>query len=91
MVVMDDEEAGGFLFSYEKLLGAKDKTKADLDNERMGKETGIDRTRRLFYVTCSRSQASLALVAYSSNPEAVRQYAVGGRLVRPADVDTLVG
>ena len=76
MVVMDDVEAGGFLFSYEKLLGVKEKTNTDLENERVGAETGIDRTRRLFYVTCSRTQDSLALIAYSSDPGKVRQHAI---------------
>jgi DNA helicase-2/ATP-dependent DNA helicase PcrA len=65
-----------FLFSFEKLFGAKDKTSTDLKNEREGNETGIDRTRRLFYVTCSRSQESLAIVAYSSNPAKVREHAL---------------
>lgn len=76
MVVMDDAEAGGFLFSYEKLFGAKERTSTDLKNEKAGGETGVDRTRRLFYVTCSRTQDSLALIAYSANPGKVRQHAV---------------
>lgn len=76
MVVMDDEEAGGFLFSYEKLFGVKDKTKTDLKNEQDGNETGIDRTRRLFYVTCSRAEKSLAIVAYSANPQKVRDHVI---------------
>lgn len=71
-VILDDESAGGFLFSFEKLFGAKEKTPADIKNEQAGTETGIDRTRRLLYVTCSRSQSSLALVAYSSEPAKVR-------------------
>ena len=74
MVIMDDAEARGFLFNYEKLFAAKEKTKNDLDNERDGKETGIDRTRRLFYVTCSRAQKSLALVAYTSRADKLREY-----------------
>jgi DNA helicase-2/ATP-dependent DNA helicase PcrA len=76
MVIMDDEEARGFLFSYEKLHGAKLKSKTDLEHERAGEETSIDRTRRLFYVTCSRSQDSLALVAYTSDPAKVQSNAV---------------
>ncbi len=67
-VVMDDSEARGFMFSFEKLFGAKeDSTRRDPE-----KETSIDRTRRLFYVTCSRAEDSLALVAYTSSPEKVR-------------------
>jgi DNA helicase-2/ATP-dependent DNA helicase PcrA len=56
------------MFSFDKLFGAKeDSTRRD-----PGKETSIDRTRRLFYVTCSRAEDSLALVAYTSSPEKVR-------------------
>lgn len=76
LVILDDDDAGGFLFSYEKLFGAKDKSDTDLENERKGKETGIDRTRRLFYVTCSRSEKSLGIVAYSTNPERVKQHVI---------------
>lgn len=72
MVVISDEEARGFLFNYSKLFGAKGKSKADLDNEAAGKETTIDRTRRLFYVTCSRAERSLAVVYYAENPAASR-------------------
>lgn len=71
-VIMDDSEARGFMFSYEKLFGAKENsTRRDA-----GQETSIDRTRRLFYVTCSRAKDSLALVAYSSNPKQVRNYVI---------------
>lgn len=71
MVILDDEEAKGFLFSYEKLFGAKEPTDTDKKNLQEGKETSKDRTRRLFYVTCSRAEKSLAIVAYTSNPELV--------------------
>lgn len=73
MVVISDEEARGFMFSYDKLFGAKAKSTTDLKHESAGEETTIDRTRRLFYVTCSRAESSLAIVAYSENPEVVRQ------------------
>ncbi|MEQ5810011.1 ATP-dependent helicase [Alteromonas sp. NFXS44] len=76
MVVLDDEEARGFLFSYEKLFGAKPLTATDQRNQREGKETGIDRTRRLFYVTCSRAEDSLAVIAYTNEPDEVNKTAV---------------
>ena len=66
----------GFLFSYEKLFGAKAKSKTDLDNESQGKDTTIDRTRRLFYVTCSRAMSSLGIVAYTGDPTAVQHHVV---------------
>jgi len=74
MVLMDDEEARGFLFGYDKLLGAKAPTAADIKNVQEGRETSIDRTRRLFYVTCSRTSSSLVLVTYSPDPAAVRAH-----------------
>jgi DNA helicase-2/ATP-dependent DNA helicase PcrA len=76
MVLMDDDEARGFLFGYDKLLGAKAPSAADIKNAQEGKETSIDRTRRLFYVTCSRARSSLALVAYSLEPSAIRAHVI---------------
>ena len=76
MVILDDEESRGFMFSYEKLFGAQEKTATDLKNETEGKETGIDRTRRLFYVTCSRAEESLAVVAYTQNSKAVKNHVI---------------
>lgn len=69
LVVMDDQEAEGFLFSYDKLFGAQELSETDLDNVKNGKETTIDRTLRLLYVTCSRARESLALVLWSSDPK----------------------
>jgi len=70
MVVMDDESAGGFLFSYDKIFGGTELGATDRKNIAAGKETSIDRTLRLLYVTCSRAEESLALVLWSSGPEA---------------------
>lgn len=62
MVIMDDTEARGFMFKYEDLFGGKSEGKV------------LEATRRLFYVTTSRAKKSLALVAYSSNPERVKRF-----------------
>lgn len=64
LVIMDDTEARGFLFKYEKLFSDA------------GEDTTIASTRRLFYVTCSRAEQSLCLVAYTSNPEGVRNHVI---------------
>lgn len=74
MVVMDDSQAGGFLISYDKLFGGKDLSSADQSNVQEGKETTIDRSLRLLYVTCSRARESLALVLWSTQPEAAMAY-----------------
>lgn len=76
MVILDDEESRGFLFSYDKLFGSKELTDADKKNIAEGKETGTDRTRRLFYVACSRAKESLAIVAYTDKPEVVSKSSI---------------
>jgi DNA helicase-2/ATP-dependent DNA helicase PcrA len=63
MVIMDDAEARGFQFKYEDLFGGK-----------VAGEKSVETTRRLFYVTASRAKKALALVAYSSSPERVKQF-----------------
>lgn len=73
MAILDDEEARGFMFSYDKLLGVKPLSSKDHDNERMGADSAPKRSRRLFYVICSRAQQSLAVVAYTKSPNAVEQ------------------
>ena len=74
MVILDDAEARGFMFSYEKLLGAKAPSKADEKNRLEKKDTSIERTRRLFYVTCSRAQQSLAVVVYTKEVSKVANH-----------------
>ncbi|AAZ26646.1 UvrD-helicase domain-containing protein [Colwellia psychrerythraea] len=75
MAVLDDKFKG-FLFDYEKLFGAKDLTKKDIENEDLGKDSALSRTRRLFYVICSRAEQSLAVVAYSNDPIAIEKTAI---------------
>lgn len=76
MVILDDAQAKGFLFSYEKLFGVKAQSDTDIKNERDGKDTGIIRTARLFYVACTRAENSLAVVAYTENEELVKATAL---------------
>lgn len=62
MVIMDDQEARGFMFKYEDLFGRKTEGKT------------LEATRRLFYVTASRATRSLALVAYTDDVARVRKF-----------------
>nr|WP_022978367.1 hypothetical protein [Nevskia ramosa] len=68
MVVMDDKLAGGNQISYDKIFGGVQLSNSDWENVGKRKETTIDRTLRLLYVTCSRAQESLAFVLWSSDP-----------------------
>ena len=89
MVIIDDTEARGFMFSYDKLFGTKDKTTTDVKNELENKETGIDRTRRLLYVTCSRAIKSLVLVLYTPNLETARTHVISEEWFSEKEIEIL--
>ena len=89
MVIIDDAEARGFLFSFDKLFGVKGLTATDLKNEEEGRDTGIDRTRRLLYVTCSRAMKSLALVLYSPNLEGAKAHSIGEEWFTEGEIEIL--
>lgn len=67
MVIIDDNAARSNNFSYDKLFGLEPKSDTDIKNESEGKDTTLDRTRRLLYVTCSRAVDSLAIVYYTDD------------------------
>ena len=66
-----------------------DDVMTDLKNEEEGNDTSIDRTRRLFYVTCSRAEKSLAIIAYSSNPEMVKQHVLTNGWFEEIEIENL--
>lgn len=76
MVIIDDAEARGFMFSYDKLFGVKELSDTDKKNIADGKETSIERTQRLFYVTCTRAKNSLAVVMYTNDPNRVKEQTI---------------
>lgn len=69
LVVLDDDEGTHTQFSYDKYFGVKEPSRADLKNIAEGKETSVDRTRRLFYVCCTRALTDLVVVYFSTEPE----------------------
>ncbi|WP_328532147.1 AAA family ATPase [Nocardioides sp. NBC_00368] len=81
IVVLDDEEGRYSLYSYDKLLGLKDLSAADIANQSKGEDSAIERTRRLLYVCVSRARESLAVVLFAADVnravEAVRRSALG--------------
>lgn len=85
MVVMDDEDAAGYLFAYDRLFGAP-LGDADVKNAAIGKETSIDRTLRLLYVTCSRAKESLALILWAKDSSQALAYAQKSKWFRPGEV-----
>jgi len=86
MVVMDDDDAGGFLFSYEQYFGAKELSQASQKKRDAGEETGLDRTRRLFYVTSTRAKNSLAHVIYTSDVSKVKANLIEKKFAREVEI-----
>lgn len=76
LVVLDDSQASGNLFSYDRLMGIKSPSSSDLKNQADGKDTSFERTLRLFYVACTRAKNSLAIVHYSADPDSVRSHLI---------------
>lgn len=89
MVIIDDSEARGFMFSYDKLFGTKELTPTDIKNIDLGKETGVDRTRRLFYVACSRAEESLAIVVYTDFPKLIKSGVIKKRWFKESEVEII--
>ncbi len=89
VVIIDDEEAKGFMFSYDKLFGIKGPSASDLKNEAEGNDTGIDRTRRLFYVACSRAEEGLAVIAYTYNPSLIKTNAIANGWFNETEIEVL--
>lgn len=90
LVIMDDTDAKGFLFSYEKLFGTKPLSDTDLKRAAAGEETGADRTRRLLYVTATRAERSLALVGYTDDPAALAIAVVNNGWFAADEVEVIV-
>jgi DNA helicase II / ATP-dependent DNA helicase PcrA len=67
LVVLDDDEGTHVQFSYNKYLGLNALSDREEVNRREGKETTIDRTRRLFYVCCTRAMKDLIVVLFTND------------------------
>lgn len=69
LVVVDDEEGKLPAFSYGKYFGVVPLSDTDKKNIAEGKDSVIDRTRRLFYVCCSRSLSDLAVIVFAADTQ----------------------
>ena len=89
LVLIDEEAAKGNMFSYEKLFNVIPLSQTDIKNKEMGMENSIDRTSRLFYVTCTRAKESLAILMYTSNTERAKQTAIHNGWFGKNEIDVL--
>lgn len=89
LVLIDDGAARGNTFSYDKLFNVAPLSNTDIQNKEKGKENSIDRTGRLFYVTCTCAKESLAILMYTSNPDKAKQTAIQNGWFADNEIDIL--
>lgn len=73
LVIADDGESSHFQFSYDKYFGLKELSGNDKKNLGEGKETQVERTRRLFYVCCTRALGDLVVVLFANEVDAAER------------------
>jgi DNA helicase-2/ATP-dependent DNA helicase PcrA len=89
VVILDDEENTHTQYSYDKLLGLEALSKTDNENITSGKDSVLDRTRRLFYVCCSRATKDLGVVLYTNNIQGARSRLIQSSLFAEGNVHEL--
>lgn len=89
LVVIDDDEAAYRLYSYGKYLGYLPLSDTDEANIAAGEESVLDRTRRLFYVCCSRAMKDLAVVLFVPDVPAASAAIVAQHLFPEASIRSI--
>jgi DNA helicase-2/ATP-dependent DNA helicase PcrA len=88
LVVLDDDEGTHVQFSYDKYLGLKPLSDRDAANLREGKETAVERTRRLFYVCCTRAMKDLVVVLFTNDVAGAQRQIAALRLFPAGSIHT---
>lgn len=86
ITILDDEEGTHNLFSYDKLFGIKELSDTDLENIEEGRDYSVPRTRRLFYVSCSRATKDLAVIYFTSDQMKAKEKIIEANIFDAADI-----
>ena len=89
LVILDDEESEYRLFSYSKYWGIESPSATDLQHIANHEDSVIGRTRRLFYVCCSRAIKDLAGVFFAPNVASALTAIAAKGIFRPEDIQVL--
>jgi len=89
IVVVDDQEGKTNTFSYGKYFGVTELSETDRSNIASGKDSVVDRTRRLFYVCCSRALSHLVVVIFSEDTMLMRNAVLEKAFFEPEHVHVL--
>lgn len=86
LTVLDDEEGAYNLFSYNKYFGITPLSDKDVENITAGIDSVMERTRRLFYVCCSRALKDLAVVVFTHDTNLAFQKILESKIFSPESV-----
>lgn len=87
LVLIDDEEGQGQRqFSYGKYFGISALSDTDDENIALGLDNVVERTRRLFYVCCSRATRDLAVVMFVHDIAQARARVEAAGLFAPEEI-----
>lgn len=89
LVILDDEESDYNLFSFGKYFGIMSLSERDCENIAGGIDSVLSRTRRLFYVCCSRAVQDLAVVLFVPDIHQTRKAVVAKGLFAENDIHLL--
>ncbi|HZH27006.1 MAG TPA: UvrD-helicase domain-containing protein [Azospirillaceae bacterium] len=91
LVILDDEEGNHNQFSYDKFFGIASLSQTDIKNRAEGKDSVIERTRRLLYVCCSRAVRDLAVVLFARDIRLAEEKVRASGLFPAEDVRVFAG
>ncbi|GAB0157155.1 UvrD-helicase domain-containing protein [Chryseobacterium sp. Alg-005] len=89
ITIMDDDEGTHIQFSYDKYIGVSPLSERDNNNIAEGKDNVISRTRRLFYVSCSRAKKDLVAIYYTNDVEKAKERLKEMEIFLPENMYTL--
>lgn len=89
LVVINDSEARGPSYKYGSLFGTAKSSGSSRRSSNEEKGSSSDRIRRLFYVTCSRSKNSLAVIVYTQDQTSVQNFATEQSWFKSHEIERL--
>ena len=89
LVVVDDQEGRSNAFAYGKYFGVTPLSDTDQGHINAGRDSVIGRTRRLFYVCCSRALSDLAVVIFAEDTADMREAIMAKAFFEPECIHVL--
>ncbi|QRY55860.1 UvrD-helicase domain-containing protein [Sphingobacterium siyangense] len=89
ITILDDDESSHIHFSYNKYFGIEELSDRDKENIKEGKDNVIARTRRLFYVSCSRARKDLIVIYFASDVDLAKDLIISTNIFMKENIYTV--